>query len=528
MTQSLTNQPINPSFYGEAQLSRLLQDLTNVKLLVVGDVMLDRYIFGEVDRISPEAPIPILRVERTMEQAGGAGNVARNLATLGCTAHLVGLVGDDKAASVLQQCLETLPLSHDGSWYQPKSISAGDPQDTLKTSGRLIPHLWPQAGYPTIEKTRFIANRQQLLRSDQEKYFSLSEDELDQLLQKILAIIDKESIKMVALSDYGKGTLPEAFLTKLLPMLRQRKIKTIIDPKGHDYRRYHGVDYITPNRQELKLASGMICDDDESIEAASRFLLGLTDAKAIIATRSEQGMSLIERDKPMQTIKARARAVYDVAGAGDTVVAAFAAALSLGRPLAEAAFFANLAAGVVVAKPGTAQAFPSEILKAEREGVLREQGKKIFNRQQAQQICEEWRDKGETISFTNGCFDLLHPGHISLLQQASEKVDRLVVAINSDDSVRRLKGPTRPVQSEENRATVLAALGMVDMVVVFDEDTPLALIKELRPHVLVKGADYTVAQVVGADDIKSWGGEVRIADLLAGHSTTNTIKKLHQ
>ena len=484
------------------ELSVLAERVAGLKdkpVLCVGDAMLDRFIYGAVDRISPEAPIPVLRIEREAGMLGGAGNVVRNLVALGAVPTFVAVVGDDDAGREVGRLLG----EHVG--IDPCLVVEGKRQTTIKT--------------------RFFASSQQLLRADRETSAPLAAASLGQVLDRAKALIGHTGC--VVLSDYGKGVLCAPVPAELIAAARAAAKPVVVDPKGTDYSRYRGATVLTPNRKELHEATGMSVDGDAAIVAACRHLISSCGVEAVLATRSQDGMTLVAADGQIHHLPAEAREVFDVSGAGDTVVATLAAALASGASLLDGARLANIAAGIVVAKVGTAVAYADEVVAALHHDELLLGETKVLGWDGAADQAEVWRRKGERVVFTNGCFDLLHPGHIALLTQARAACDRLVVGLNSDASVGRLKGPTRPVQSEAARATVLASLSMVDMVVIFGEDTPLRLIRRLRPDVLVKGADYTVETVVGAADVMGWGGKVVLADLVAGQSTTNTIKKMN-
>lgn len=482
-----------------ADLFALLSRLPNAKVVCVGDLMLDRYIEGRVDRVSPEAPIPILEVARESAMLGGVGNVLRNLSALGVGTELVGAIGIDRAGRELAKLVTAEP--------------------------GVTPRLVSIAGRQTSIKTRFMAGSQQLLRADRESVDEIVDEDRRSLLDDAMAAMAAAPGAPLVLSDYGKGVLGDGILADLIAAARAEERAVVIDPKGRDYTRYRGATLLTPNRHELSFATGLPTETDEEVVLACRTLITDIDVSAILATRSERGMSLVDRHG-IYHFPARARAVFDVSGAGDTVVSIVAAALAAGAPLPLAARLANVGAGVVVGKVGTAVAHPAEILTALHASEFMDAEAKIATRETMQDRAEAWRRQGWRIGFTNGCFDLLHPGHISLLNQAKAACDRLVVGLNSDASVKGLKGDDRPVQAESSRAAVLASLASVDMVVIFPEETPMALLEALRPDLLVKGADYTVDQVVGAEEVKSWGGKVMLADILTGHSTTDTIRRL--
>ncbi len=479
-------------------LSSLIDALPGSRILVVGDVMLDRFVHGRVDRVSPEAPIPVLRVQRESVMPGGAGNVAASLAALGVSADLVTIIGDD------------------GPGRELSALVA----DRLGHADGLI----PVAGRPTTTKTRFIAAAQQLLRADAETDAAIPDQAASLLLAQVAQRLPGAA--MLILSDYGKGVLTPDLTQALIGAAGAAGVRVLVDPKGRDYRRYRGAAIITPNARELAEATGMDVRDDAAVVAAARALSADCGIGAVLATRSEQGMSVVPAVGPVTHLRAQAREVFDVSGAGDTVVAVLAAALAAGADLVDAAHLANIAAGIVVAKVGTAIVRADELHAALTESQLAGATGKIASLEQAVEQVERWRRQGLRVGFTNGCFDLLHPGHISLVAQARAECDRLVLGLNNDASIRRLKGPTRPVQNEQSRALVLSALGDIDLVVLFGEDTPLRLIQALHPDVLVKGADYTVDNVVGAREVIGWGGKVVLAKLEAGQSTTGIIARM--
>lgn len=478
--------------------ARLIEALSGATVACVGDLMLDRFIYGSVDRVSPEAPIPVLRVERETAMVGGAGNVAANVTAIGARCLFAGVVGDDdegaRAAALIARA-----IGEEG-------------------------HVLVEPGRATTVKTRLIAGRQQLLRADQETTRPISAESARSLVAAIRR--DLPRIRALILSDYGKGVLSPDTVQLLIGLGWDAGIPVIVDPKGNDYGVYRGASVVTPNRKELSEAAGMPVDDDVSVVAAARRVIESSGVMAVVATRSERGMTVVTAAGSVDHLPAQAREVFDVSGAGDTVVAVLAAALAAGAPLTDAARVANLAAGVVVGKVGTAVVRASELLDEIHERAWRRADSKLVDLPAAVESLERRRTMGERIGFTNGCFDLLHPGHLSLLRQAKAACDVLVVGLNSDASVGRLKGPNRPVRDQISRAEVLAALSVVDLIVVFDEDTPETLIKALAPDVLVKGADYTVDKVVGADFVLGRGGKVVLAELVPGQSTTSTIERM--
>lgn len=474
-----------------------LDRLAAAHVVCVGDVMLDRFVYGEVDRISPEAPIPVLRIAREAVTVGGAGNVARNLSALGTESRLFGVVGDDPAG---REAAEVL------SFENAVALS-----------------LVADGGRPTTVKTRFIAGGQQLLRTDEEQLSALPDALLSQLSTSIGAAVSDGKCSALILSDYGKGVLTDAMITASIDAARAAGIPVVVDPKGVDFTRYRGAGVITPNRRELGAASRMPVDSVADVAAAARHLIETCGLDAVIATRGADGMTVVSGSDEVH-LPALAREVFDVSGAGDTVVATVAAGLAAGMSVVDAAQLANVAAGLVVAKVGTAVVRLDEL--ADGLGGAPGLAAKILDAAALEERIAQWRARGLSVGFTNGCFDIVHPGHISLIEQASAACDRLIVALNDDASVQRLKGEGRPVQPEGARARVIASLAGVDGVVLFAEDTPQALIEAVRPDVLVKGADYAVDEVVGGDLVASYGGRVVLADLVDGFSTTDTISRI--
>ncbi len=481
---------------GDGDLIGAVGQLARANVLVVGDLMLDRYVYGRVERISPEAPVPIFTVTREIAMPGGAGNVVRNLTALDAATAFVSVVGDDQEGSDLT------------------ALIGGQNQ--------VEPWLLVENGRATTVKTRFIAAGQHLLRSDREQVRQLPDKLADRLVR--IASDAMAATSVTILSDYRKGVLAPGIARSLISQARALGRLLIVDPKGADWSHYAGADLLTPNRRELAEASGLAVEDEAQIVAAARSLIERLGLGAILVTRSEDGMSLVSKDGVVRHYPAEAAEVYDVSGAGDTVVAVVAAGLAAGLDLPVACRLANIAAGLVVGKVGTATARPQDLIDAIKpaSGALR----KVVTRATAAEAAERWRQRGWRVGFTNGCFDLLHPGHVHLLEQCRAACDRLIVGINADASVRRLKGASRPVQSEAARAAVLASLASVDLVVIFEEDTPLDLLSMIRPDVLIKGSDYTRDTVVGAREVESWGGKVMLAELLPGHSTTATVQRL--
>ena len=489
-----------PETTATPDLAEAVRSLKRASVLVVGDAMLDRFVYGRVLRISPEAPVPVLAVEREVAMPGGAGNVVRNLTALGAPVAFVSVVGDDQAGSDLT------------------GLIGGQPG--------VEPWLLVQGGRATTTKTRFVASGQQLLRADHEIGNPIHPRLADRLVR--IAQDTVAATRVMVLSDYRKGVLAGDVATRLIAAARAAGRRVIVDPKGEDYAPYAGADLVTPNRAELALATGMPVEGELSVVEAARRLRDRHGFGAVLVTRAEEGMTLLEgpfgEAATVHHFPAEAPEVHDVSGAGDTVVAVVAAGMAAGLALPVAARLANIAAGIVVGKVGTAVARETDLLEAlsPERGALR----KVVSRAQAAEQAERWRQRGWRIGFTNGCFDLLHPGHVHLLEQARAWCDRLVVGLNSDSSVARLKGPTRPIQGEAARAAVLASLATVDLVTLFGDDTPGELIRTIRPDVLVKGADYRVEQVVGGELMGEWGGVVKLAALLPGNSTTATVARI--
>jgi D-beta-D-heptose 7-phosphate kinase/D-beta-D-heptose 1-phosphate adenosyltransferase len=471
--------------------------LKSARVLCIGDVMLDHYVYGQVERVSPEAPIPVLWIEREMKTLGGAGNVLRNLQALGAASSFISVVGNDEAGREVGRLVEA--------------------QDGTEA------HVLVQPQRTTTVKTRYVAANQQLLRADRESSTPLDPYIREDLLRLARELVTDHSV--VIISDYAKGVLTEGVALEIIRAAREAGARVIVDPKGGDHIRYRGADLLKPNRRELAHATGMPVATDDEIVAASRLLIERCGFNAVLASLGAEGMVLVGADGTVHLQRAEVREVYDVSGAGDTVVATVGTALAAGMTLTDAARLANAAAGVAVGKIGTAVVYASELI-ASLSGRDLHAADKVVPRSHALDLVVRWRRHGLKIGFTNGCFDLLHPGHVALLAQAKAACDRLVVGLNSDASTARIKGPRRPIQSESERAAVLASLAAVDLIVIFEEDTPIELIREIRPQLLVKGADYRLDEVVGADLVKSVGGEILLADVMPGYSTTATIARL--
>jgi D-beta-D-heptose 7-phosphate kinase / D-beta-D-heptose 1-phosphate adenosyltransferase len=476
-----------------------LSDLARQTVLCVGDLMLDEFVYGEVSRISPEAPTPVIAVKRAEVMIGGAGNVARNLTSLGTKCIFVGVVGDDEAGRALRQALEAQPLIE-------FELVVDDKRQTTR-------------------KVRFVSEHfsTHMLRADWEMAAPVDAACEDALIAEVVEAMPRAGA--VVLSDYAKGALTPRVVRAVIAAANAQSKPVVVDPKGRDYSIYRGATLITPNRQELADATHSAAQSDSEIAAAADGLREALDADAVLVTRSEQGMTLVT-DSGATHVPAYAVRVRDVSGAGDTVVAVLAAMLAMGADFEAAMRAANAAAAVVVGKRGTATVSAAElrsrILPA---ATLAPEEKIVFDWSQLDEHLAAWRKQGLRVGFTNGCFDLLHPGHIKLLAGARAACDRLVVGLNDDASVTRLKGEGRPVQPVQARAELLAALEAVDLVVVFDEDTPEKLIRHVKPTVLVKGGDYKRDEVVGSDIVEALGGEVMLIELVPGHSTSAMVER---
>jgi D-beta-D-heptose 7-phosphate kinase/D-beta-D-heptose 1-phosphate adenosyltransferase len=466
-----------------------IPDFSGASVLVAGDVMLDRYLFGGTERISPEAPVPVVHIRETDHRAGGAANVAVNLASLGVDTTLIGVVGQDDEAATLKSVLE---------------------RHNINCRFEAV------ANWPTTTKTRVESRGQQLIRLDREVRGACGGDALTNSLQQAL-----KSANAVVLSDYGKGAL--ANVSTMIDLCRKANVPVFVDPKGSDFDKYRGATVLTPNQSEFESVIG-VCDSDDELVARARTMISALDLGALLVTRSEKGMLLVEASGEPVFLSTRAREVFDVTGAGDTVIAVLASALASGASLAAAAALANLAAGLVVRKIGVASVTPSEIRRALHQ--LGQGGRGLVSEDQLAEMVEEVKLRNETIVMTNGCFDFLHAGHVAYLEEAKSLGDRLIVAVNDDESVRRLKGDDRPVNTLQDRMAVLAGLAAVDWVVSFSEDTPARLIQKLMPDVLVKGGDYRPDDIAGAKDVLRNGGEVRILAFHEGQSSSKIIDKL--
>ena len=472
-------------------MSLNVPDFSKVRILVAGDLMLDQYWFGPTSRISPEAPVPVVKVTRTTARAGGAANVATNLAGLGALTTLAGVVGDDPNGSHLTELLNELGIESD--LY--KSMC------------------------PTITKLRVLSRNQQLIRLDTEDNYSSADAEA------LAVIVGRHLVQqdVCVLSDYAKGSLADT--PALVQLCRQHDVPVLADPKGVDFSVYKGVTVLTPNLAEFEAVVGESANDDELI-AKAQTLRDKLDIQYLVITLSERGMMIVSDDDQPEMLPAKAREVFDVTGAGDTVIATLAAGLGAGLSISQSAALANLAASLVVAKIGVASVTPAELRLA-----LHEQGqggRGLVTEEQAIKVVREAQARGEKVVMTNGCFDLLHPGHVSYLQEAKGRGDRLIVAVNADESVKVLKGEDRPINSLEDRMAVLAGLASVDWVVGFEEETPERLISEVLPNVLVKGGDYHPDQIAGGRAVLENGGSVEVLGFLEGRSTSSILDAIRK
>jgi len=471
-------------------------DFANCTVLVIGDVMLDRYFWGDVERISPEAPIPVVRVNKKTLTLGGAGNVAMNLKGLNCRQFLLGVRGDDSNGKLLLDIL------------QKESISNT---------------LIPVKTHPTTTKTRIIGQGQQLLRLDEENSVEIPAKILKELLDRFDQALSEADVVIV--SDYGKGIFRVDIAEHIIQRCRSTNVLVFVDPKGVSWERYSGATCITPNTAELNLIASFPADDDNILESQANKVIAKYDLKYMLVTRGPKGLSLFRNGRPAIHIATQAREVYDVSGAGDTVIASLSAAFGSGLKISEAAALANVAAGIVIGKVGTQPVLDSE-LKQALWGRTLVGVNKIVSKNQALDMIAEWRRNGKKVVFTNGCFDILHIGHIKLLHAAADEGDKLIVGLNSDLSVKKLKGDSRPIVPEAERAAILSCIKGVDLVVFFHEETPIELIRSFKPDIIVKGGDYTPAKVVGHDIVEQEGGKVVIVPLIDGISTTKVIESI--
>ena len=475
-----------------------VEKLQEGRVLCIGDVMLDRFVYGSVERISPEAPIPVFHILNDAVMLGGAGNVARNIAGLGGKTRFISVIGNDQAGRDLTTQIGKL-----------ENLDA-----------RLITDV----SRKTSIKTRYIASGQQMLRADEETISPIGDDIKKSVLEA--ALIGLENFSALVLADYGKGILSNGIAGELIQMARLRNIPVIVDPQGNNYDNYMGATLVTPNRKELGDATGLPTNTTDEIVAAAARLARKSGIDAVLATRSHDGMTLVRNSHNFKHFQAEAKEIFDVSGAGDTVVACIATAVSAGVSMEHAVVLANTAAGIVVGKVGTAVAYVEDLSNALQQRGYLANRVKIVDLALALERVKIWRNQGYKVGFTNGCFDLVHPGHIGVLSEAKAACDKLIVGLNSDKSTKRLKGNNRPIQNENARAAVLAALESVDLVIVFQEDIPAVLIDTLQPEVFIKGSDYDIEQIPEARLVENYGGKIILAEFKDGYSTSETIAKI--
>lgn len=503
-------------------LARLVSTIENAKVLVIGDIMLDRFVYGSVERISPESPVPVLSISREDKMLGGAGNALSSLKGLKTNAFIVSVIGNDAEGKIVKQELQ----------------AAG-----VDTSFMVV-----DQSRPTTVKTRYLAGHQQLLRSDYENKSPLSDDVAEQILGHVKSLIS--DVKAVLISDYGKGMLTKSVLKDVIGLANEKDIPVIVDPKGNDYSIYAGAYAVTPNKKELSDATAnMPVSTDKDVVEAAQKLIDECNISCVVATRSADGMSVIEKERLEDPLHLRttAKEVFDVSGAGDVVIATIAGAVAAGADIVQAAALANVAGGIAVSKVGTAPIRQKELLDALADADITKMATTpvlgvhsasrtlqapVTDFDEALEQVRRWRARGLKIGFTNGCFDILHFGHVSYLNQARSLCDRLVIGLNTDLSVKALKGESRPVHDENSRAAVLGALGAVDMVVLFGgetkdaDQTANALIARLHPDIYFKGGDYKVEDIPETPTVQSYGGEVKVLSVFEGHSTTSSIEKM--
>ncbi|MDX3960304.1 D-glycero-beta-D-manno-heptose-7-phosphate kinase [Aliarcobacter skirrowii] len=463
-------------------------------ILVIGDLMIDHYLWGSCDRISPEAPVQVVNVKKENSVLGGAGNVINNLVSLGSSVEVISVIGDDSVANELKTLLSNIGVSFD--------------------------NLVVEKGRKTSKKSRLMASNQQVLRYDSESVDEISKNSSN----KILEILEKniKNYSAIILSDYKKGVLTTTLTQDIIKLANRHKIKVLADPKGKDFSKYKGAYTLTPNKKEAMEATNIDIKDEKSLVEALKSLKQNCNLEVSLITLSEQGIAIF--DDELFTSPTAAREVFDVTGAGDTVIASITFALSCGVDIKKALYFANLAAGVVVGKIGSATASLDEIYEYESQLNKSSSSSHIKTFDEIEKLAKKLHSQGKKIVFTNGCFDILHVGHVKYLEEAKSYGDVLILGLNADSSVRKLKGPTRPINTQDDRAYILASLESVDYVVIFEEETPYELIKLIKPHVLVKGGDYEGKEVVGQDI----ADELKLVQFVDGKSTTNTIKRINE
>jgi len=469
--------------------------LKGLRVLVIGDIILDRYIWGKVERTSPEAPVPVVNVDEEYFVLGGAGNVAHNLAVMGVQTLLLGVIGKDTLGKKVLQLLRR-------SKIYDKFVVADESR-------------------PTILKTRILSSGQQLIRIDREKVHSPTPSVINELMKRYITAL--KDVNGIIISDYAKGVLSNPFLAEIIREAKKKGVKIFVDPKGRDFQKYRGVECLTPNLKESEKATGISISDEATLTEAGKKLLNLTKARCVAITRGADGVAVFQPRRAPQFIPGHRREVYDITGAGDTFISHFASGYFCGLDFVDSASLANYAAAITVSKLGVATVSPDELLAFIKEESYLSKCKSL---PELQHIVRSLKSQGKKIVFTNGCFDLLHIGHIKFLEQARNLGDCLIVAINSDASVRRIKGPPRPIISADDRASILSALHFVDYVIIFEQDKPLSLIRAIQPDILVKGKNLEPEEIVGREIVQSYGGEVRRLPFFSNVSTEQIINSI--
>lgn len=480
--------------------NKFIKRLNSLKIIVIGDLMLDRYISGKVNRTSPEAPVPIIHIDNVTTSPGGAANVASNLKSAGANVELYGVIGKEIEGDLL--------LNHIRNF---KILSKG----IIRVSGR-----------PTTTKNRVIAENQQVVRYDNEASNPIDNKDKKKILTKVFTSINKTKPDAVIFSDYAKGVISKDLISNIIKITRKNNILSIADPKGANLSKYKGVNVITPNLKEAQFLSGLQISDNNSLNRVTRLLIEKCNLDGLLLTRGKDGISYRLKNEKTKHISSYTKDVYDVTGAGDTVISTFTLSLLITGNWEYSVKMANSAAGIIVSRVGTSSISQQELLDLYEAGYIVQS--KVIELKALENEIRKNKRKNKKIVFTNGCFDLLHPGHIDIIRKAKTLGDILVVAINSDYSVKRLKGNSRPLIPETQRANILASLETVDFVTVFSEDTPIEIIKSLKPDIIVKGGDYKPQQVVGKDIVESYGGKVCIFPLLENYSTTSLLEKLRK
>jgi len=480
-------------------ISSIIENYSKKRIMVVGDVMLDRYIFGTVSRISPEAPVPVLKTLREKLSPGGAANVAANLKNLGASVDIFGVIGNDSEGEKVSDLLKRM---------------------NIETKGLVV-----DSNRVTTTKTRLVTKSQQVVRMDTEQEDFISNKIRKKILTSISRSLDKHCPDGIIISDYEKGCMSRELCKEIIQIARKNRIFLAVDPKGKDFTKYKAASVITPNKLETEAVCGFAIDDEETLKMAFEKLITITKCGGVLITQGKDGVSYYRKGGEMQTIHSEAKEIFDVTGAGDTVVSVFVLSYLVSRSWEESVKIANRAAGIIVGRIGTSNIFPRELIEIFHSNYNKTD-RKIVSQENIGRTMNDLRNNGKKIALTNGCFDLFHNGHLELLKEAKSFGDILVVGINSDHSAKRLKGKRRPFNSESYRAKILSELECVDFVVIFKEDTPLNLIKAIKPNVIIKGSDYAPEAVVGRDIVERYGGKVHLVRLVEGISTTTLVNKI--